>query len=249
MISGGPYVTTGVTTSTYPLAAGDVGRYFVVVATGTGSYSGTVTSPERGPVTAGTTPLTSVSITGTTQVGNTLTANVLPVGATATYLWEYSMIPGGPYVTTGVTTSTYPLAPGDVGRYFVVVATGTGSYSGTVTSSQVGPVLTPITSARVTGFVAPVKGGAAETVGSLVSDAPIQYTVTSLTWTPAIGGSGKYATKTTYTATVVLTSATGYTFSTAITPTVNTGTPSAGTVTGTGSGNTLSFTVTFPATL
>src|SRR5208283_2438033 len=104
---------------------------------------------------------------------------------------------------------------------------------------------TAITSAGVTGFVAPVTGATPITASSLTSGAPTQYTVSSLAWS---GSPSTYAASTPYTATVVLTSASGYTFSTALTPTVNTGTPAVGTVAGSGTGNTLTFTVTFPAT-
>ncbi|WP_292423965.1 cadherin-like beta sandwich domain-containing protein, partial [Methanoregula sp.] len=343
--SGGTYTAiSGATSSTYSPVAGDVGYYIEVVATGSGSYSGSVTSTAVGPIT---TPITAVSISGTVAVNSILTAAVTPSGATATYQWQESATSSGTYTAiSGATSSTYSPVAGDVGHYIEVVATGSGSYIGTVTSAAVGPVpssdttlsgltvsqgtlsptfasstvtytdsvansvtsmtvtptvntagatvkvngntvasgsassaislsvgsntitvvvtapdgtttqnyvitvtrataATAITSAGVTGFVAPAKGATPEVVGSLVSGAPTQYTVTSLTWSPT---DSPYKASTVYTATVVLTSATGYTFSTAITPTVNTGTPSSGTVTGTGSGNTLTFTVTFPAT-
>jgi hypothetical protein len=105
-------------------------------------------------------------------------------------------------------------------------------------------VLTP----GVTGIVAPVRNGSPVNLGTLTPDAAT-YTVTSVTWSPvaATFGAGKV-----YTATVVLTSLAGYKFPAGgvPVPTVHTGgTVSAG-VTGGGnvSGNTLTYTITFPAT-
>ena len=103
---------------------------------------------------------------------------------------------------------------------------------------------TAITSAGVTGFVAPVTGATPITASSLTPGSA-QYTVSSLTWS---GSPSTYVASTAYTATVTLTAAAGYTFSTALTPTVNTGTAAAGAVSGSGTGNTLTFTVTFPTT-
>jgi PKD repeat protein len=240
-----PWTNIGTNSNTYTPVAGDLGSFIRVNATGTGSYSGTVTSPNViGPVL---TPLTNIGlITGPPVVGGVLTAGALtPGGATAAYQWQKSSTGNAPWTNIGTNSNTYTPVAGDLGTYIRVNATGTGFYSGTVTSTQVGHVLTRINSASITGFVAPVFKATPQAVGSLVSGAPLQYTVTSLTWSPA---ESPYKNGKVYTANVVLTSATGYTFTTALTPTVNTGTPGVGTVTGTGSGNTLTFTVTFPST-
>jgi hypothetical protein len=88
-------------------------------------------------------PLTAiVAITGTPQVGSVLTAGALtPSGATASYQWQESATPGGTYTAiTGATTGTYTPVAGDATKYIEVVATGTGSYSGTETSAATGPV-------------------------------------------------------------------------------------------------------------
>jgi PKD repeat protein len=139
--AGGTYSNiAGATASTYTLASGDLGDYIRVVATGTGSYSGTVTSVNVGPVT---TPLTGIgAITGTPQIGSILTAGALtPSGATATYQWQRSLTSGGTYTAiSGATTDTYTPVAGDVGYYLRVIATGSGSYTGTVTSTYVGSV-------------------------------------------------------------------------------------------------------------
>src|SRR5450756_801215 len=144
---GGTYTNIpGATSNTYTIATAYLGDYIKVAATGTGGYTGTVTSAYVGPVT---TPLTSIgAITGTAQVGQTLTAGALsPSGATATYQWKYSTTPGGTYNNiAGATSNTYTIATAYLGDYIKVSATGTGNYTGTVTSAYVGPVTTPLTS-------------------------------------------------------------------------------------------------------
>ena len=72
----------------------------------------------------------------TTSVGSTLTAGTLtPSGATATYQWQNATTSGGTYTNiSGATASTYNLAINDVGKYLKVIATGSGSYSGTQNS-------------------------------------------------------------------------------------------------------------------
>jgi hypothetical protein len=124
------------------MVCGDVGYNIRVVATGTGSYSGSVTSTPVGPVTA--VPLTNVYITGVVQVGQTLTANVVPSGAavTATYQWKRSLVFAGPYTNiAGATSQTYKLKNTDKTYYIEVVVTVPCGYSNTpFTSPPVGPV-------------------------------------------------------------------------------------------------------------
>jgi hypothetical protein len=70
-----------------------------------------------------------------------LTASVTPSGATATYQWQESATSGGTYANiSGATSSAYTPVAGDATKYIKVVATGTGSYSGTVTSAATGAV-------------------------------------------------------------------------------------------------------------
>ena len=90
------------------------------------------------------TPLTSVSISGSTMVGSSLTATVLPSGAHASYQWQKCSTPSGTYTSiSGATSSSYTLQSSDLDKYIEVVATGSGSYTGKVTSLYVGPVTTP----------------------------------------------------------------------------------------------------------
>jgi len=140
--STGPFTPIpGATGSTYTLTYADLGMYLEVNATGTGTYAGSVNSTPVGPVTA--IPLTGIgAITGTTQVGSTLTAGaVTPSGATYDLQWNESASSTGPFTPiAGATGSTYTLTSADLGMYLEVNATGTGSYIGFVNSTPVGPV-------------------------------------------------------------------------------------------------------------
>ena len=85
--------------------------------------------------------LESVSISGTAQVGETLTAAVEPAGATASYQWLSATAQDGDYgEITDATNSTYELTASEVGKYIKVQATGTGEYGGTVKSTATGAV-------------------------------------------------------------------------------------------------------------
>jgi hypothetical protein len=99
----------------------------------------------------------------------------------------------------------------------------------------------------ITGLVKPVTGAAPGTIAGLSGST--DYTVQSIVWkTGGVVVSGNFAAATSYTATIVLQAGTDYQFTGTITPTVDAGTALAGTISGTGPGNTLTFTVNFPAT-
>ena len=208
-------------------------------------------TPTPDPTPTPATPITDIAaITGTPQVGVELTAGALtPAGATATYQWTISDTVGGTYADiSGATTNKYTPVADDATKFIKVVVTGTGNYSGSVTSDPTTAVAAAdIATAGVTGFVAPVTGGTTQVFGGLTAGAAT-YTVTGLTWSPAhatFGGT------TAYTATVELTSASGNKFpaSGIAVPTANIGTVSAGVTSGGDvPGNKLSFTVLFPAT-
>jgi hypothetical protein len=129
---------TGATSTTYTPVSGDLGDYIEVVATGSGDYTGTVTSAATAQVA--TTPLSGVTISGAAQVGAQLTASVTPTGATATYQWQESSNGTSYSPITGATSSTYTPVSTDQGDCIEVVATGTGSYTGTVTSTATAQV-------------------------------------------------------------------------------------------------------------
>jgi hypothetical protein len=150
----------GATSNTYVLITADLGNYIRVVVTGSGSYTGEIPSD---PTSMVTTPLTGIgSISGTPEVGQTLAAGALsPAGATATYQWQRSATVDGTYDSiSGANSSTYVLIAGDVGCYIKVTATGTGAYTGQVTSlatAEVTPVLTPLTAIGQTSG-SPIQG-------------------------------------------------------------------------------------------
>ncbi len=115
---------------------------------------------------------------------------------------------------------------------------------------------TPIASAGVTGIVAPAAGGTPQTAANLTPGSVSEYAITSITWQNSDGtaatltSENKFKAGSTYKAEIKLTSETGYKFPAAgLTPTANTGTPTAGTVSGGDvGGNALTFAVAFPAT-
>lgn len=97
-------------------------------------------------VTTSTTPPTPLlgnsitaiaDITGTVATSQTLTAGALtPSEATATYQWQSAAASDGPYADiSGATSTTFVISPRYIGKYFKVVATGTGDYSGSATSA------------------------------------------------------------------------------------------------------------------
>ncbi|WP_242833788.1 X2-like carbohydrate binding domain-containing protein [Desulfosporosinus sp. OT] len=91
-------------------------------------------------------PITAIgAINGTAQVGSILTAGALtPVGATASYQWQIASTVNGSYSNiTGATETTYTPVAEDLAKFIKVVATGIGSYSGTVTSAPTQAVAAP----------------------------------------------------------------------------------------------------------
>ena len=88
--------------------------------------------------------LNSISaITGTLRVGRELTAGTAaPAGAAVSYQWQRADTVDGTYFNiAGATLSTYTLTEDDTDKYIKVSATGTESYTGTVTATTAGPVV------------------------------------------------------------------------------------------------------------
>ena len=150
----GVFVASG---STYTVRSTDEGRRLYVWAEGTGSTSGSATSSYTSAVAAGTAAnvtLRSVTISDTTPtVGQTLTANLSPSGATADVTWYLS---NGSVVGRGM---TYTVQQSDLGSSLYVYAAGTGSTKGAVVSS--------VTS-KVTGSSSSGSAGTANRIATAV---------------------------------------------------------------------------------
>ncbi len=135
----GVFVGSG---STYTVHSTDAGRRLYVWAEGTGSTSGDATSSYTSAVTGGADSgagirvnLRDVTISDTTPtVGQTLTANLSPAGATANITWYRS---NGSVAGTG---ATYTVQQADLGTSLYVYAQGTGNTTGSAVSSVTGKV-------------------------------------------------------------------------------------------------------------
>lgn len=91
-----------------------------------------------GPGGPGKVNVENVSISGETVVDEVLTATVTPSGATVKYQWQRADAKEGIYTDiAGETAQTYILTGADAGKWIRVKATGTGNYTGTVTSLPV----------------------------------------------------------------------------------------------------------------
>ena len=127
-------------------------------------------------------PITAISaITGTVKVGQVLSAGaVTPSGATVSYQWQISTTEDGTYTNiSGATSSTYTILASDVTKFIKVLATGTGSYNSTVTSTATTIIApTAINITAIAGITVPA-GGAIPT--ATIADTT-QYTAIIL-WT------------------------------------------------------------------
>lgn len=131
----------GATEKTYVLTNSEVGKYVLCEVTGTGKYSGTVRSEPTSAVKAKPIPVTSVSISGTAKVGETLTAAVEPGGATVTYEWSSADSADGAYSPIGdQTAATLALAETQLNKFIKVKVIGTGNYTGTAESAATAQV-------------------------------------------------------------------------------------------------------------
>ncbi|ROQ17009.1 hypothetical protein EDF54_0131 [Rathayibacter sp. PhB93] len=165
---------SGATATTYTLVAADAGAAITVAVTGTksGYTAVTKTSAAVTAKAALQTLMPTPTITGTTKVGSTLTANsgTWDSGTTLTYQWKKN---GGTYIS-GATAKTYVLKASDAGATITVsvTSTKTGYSPATKTSA---------TTALVTGGVLT---GATPTI---TGTAKVGQTLTAVpgTWSPA----------------------------------------------------------------
>jgi len=130
--SGSTDITGGANSQTYTLTQADIGQKIQAGVVGTGSYTGFKLSNELGPVTYTITG--SVEVSGEAKFGQTLTATYTG-SETVSYQWYR-----GEDAITGATSSTYTLAADDVGETIKVVVSGSGNYSGSVTSATTAAV-------------------------------------------------------------------------------------------------------------
>ena len=133
---------TDATAKTFVVGAGTLGTF--VKVTVTGKKAGNADTPKTSLATIavvvatfGTAP--TPSITGSTAVGATLTANEgawLPSPDSFTYQWKVSLTSGGTYsnVLTNGKGRTYVLQSGDNGKFFKVTVTALKAGFTTVTS-------------------------------------------------------------------------------------------------------------------
>jgi len=114
----------GATTAAYLTTSTDVGSTVDVSITGLKpGFSATTVTSKGVPILAALTPA-AVELTGTTTVGQTLTASTgpwAPASATLTYRWYR----GERLVSSGTTANTYTLTAADADKVVTVTVTGT----------------------------------------------------------------------------------------------------------------------------
>lgn len=123
--------TTGTFTYSAPTPTVD---FSLVANSGALAYAVT---KDNGPISTATTPITAIgAITGTAQIGQTLTAGVVtPAGATVSYQWQSATTAGGVYSDiVGATNNTFLVTPRYNSQYLKVLVTGIGTYNGAQTS-------------------------------------------------------------------------------------------------------------------
>jgi hypothetical protein len=160
---------------TYTLQPGDNGSFYEVIVTATNdagtasATSATVGPVETSPSNTGAAP----SLSGTTQVGDPLTAS--PGGWSGspapTFKYDFQRCstdgPGSCASVQDTDSDTYTLQPGDAGSFYEVIVTATNDAgSASATSATVGPVNEPPTN---TG-TAPSIGGSATVGGTLTAN-------------------------------------------------------------------------------
>ena len=111
-----------------PLTSGD---YWVVVTTNDGTYESFAKAANKATIKP---VIEEVTIVGTAEVGQKLTAVVSPAAVTADFQWKAD----GENV--GTNSSSYTIQTSDIGKKISVIATGIGDYSDIFTSSETSTV-------------------------------------------------------------------------------------------------------------
>jgi hypothetical protein len=210
----GASTNIGTNSATYVPVAAEVG-YTIKVQVSRDGYSGTVESPATTAVAAAALPALTgtVSITGTAQAGETLTANTGSLGGAGAISYQWLRGDTAATVTTeiyGAVSSTYALTATDQGKYIKVRVSRDG-YSGTVESDATAAVVTTVSALNLTALVtAPVRDAAPD-ITAINTE---QYTGTIEWYTGGALFTGPtFAASTIYRALVTLDAKSGYTFS------------------------------------
>ena len=183
------------TASTYQLGAGDVGAYILLSQSATatnagGSTTATATSPPFGPIATpeGTDPPpaapgTAPTISGTPQVGATLTAAPVTMTNNPSYAYQWLRCAGQSCTAIpGATATTYSPSASDLDDALVFSETGTNTGGSDKTQSTKTAVVTAATETTLqitpSGVVAGQPATLVATVTSTTSQAPPTGVVT-----------------------------------------------------------------------
>ncbi|MDR1799187.1 MAG: hypothetical protein LBR19_04780, partial [Bifidobacteriaceae bacterium] len=131
---------SGATGSTYAVQAGDAGKTLTVTVTGTKAGYTTASAESAGTeVAAGVITPGTVTVAGTAQVGQTVTAQAgswSPADVTLSYQWQLDGT-----AVSGATGSTYAVQAGDAGKTLTVKVTGTKTGYATAAATSAGAVV------------------------------------------------------------------------------------------------------------
>ena len=120
---------SGATSSTYILTTSETGKYVRSAVTATNSENSVTAESASTTVINETPSISSLTISGTAEVGETLTANITATGfptPTYTYQWEENDGSGWTNIS-GAVSSTYILTSAQAGNTIRVSATATNS--------------------------------------------------------------------------------------------------------------------------
>ena len=161
----------GASSAEYTVTSADIGYSLKVKAVGVGEYS----DYSAEAVTSQPVAVLSVSLSEDQPViGQTITADLAPVGAEALYQWYRGADPQHMLPIGGASSAEYTVTEDDLGTYLRVVAIGTGSYTGyfaMATSAET--VISPEEAPLPTGTVFPeaiARGAGIYSGGSVTVD-------------------------------------------------------------------------------
>ena len=160
---------TGATGLSYVVTAADVGAQIELVATSTDADGSgtTATSSATATVTSGL----SVTVSGTAQEGQTLTAS--PSGSVTGYQWQ--SLTGSTWSNiAGASSSTYVVQEADEGNQLRVHVTSSGGSADSAATSPVTDILPTLTTPVISGIA---QEGQTLTATAAVSNEPTETTI------------------------------------------------------------------------